>query len=82
MAGRAPERRKTLTRLRHLYGQLESVDGAGWIGLSGSRQVEGGTMVRAQPGAGKAQGDVDGGMEVHQLQWNQPLVMVRASTAS
>lgn len=40
-------------------------------------QVEGGTMIRAQPGAGKAQGDVDGGMEVHQLQRNQPLVMVR-----
>ena len=67
MAGKIPERRKTLTPPRHLYGQLEGVDGAGRIGLSGARQVEGGSVVRAQPGTGKAQRDIHGGMEVHQF---------------
>ena len=76
MAEKTPERRGALTRLRHPYGQLEGVDGAGRIGLSGARQVEGGSVVRAQPGTGKAQRDIHGGMEVHQFQRNQPLVMV------
>lgn len=33
-------------------------------------------VVRAQAGARKAQRDVDGGVEVHQLQGNQSLVVV------
>lgn len=41
-----------------------------------ARQIEGGAVVRAQAGARKAQRDVDGGVEVHQLQGNQTLVVV------